>query len=89
MNKQEHGIYFGPILGIWPLIFMVATLILYYHVNLCGTFHFVCSMCKTLYYIFMSHVMYGVMVSYGLCWPVMRRNVYTLPYLLFSHCFHG
>jgi hypothetical protein len=39
MNKQDHGVYFGPILCIWPPCFMVAYLILYYHVNLCGTFH--------------------------------------------------
>jgi hypothetical protein len=89
MNKQDHGVYFGTILCTWPPFLMVALLILYYHVNLCGTFHYVCSMCKTFYYINLSHVMYDVMVHDGFGWPIMGRHVYKLPYLLFSNCFYG
>jgi hypothetical protein len=89
MNKQDHGVYFVTILCIWPPFFMVAFLILYCHVNQCGTFYYVCSMCKNLYYISLSHVMYDVMVHDGFDWPIMGRHVYTWPYLLFSNCFHG
>jgi hypothetical protein len=88
MNKQTYGVYFGTIVCIWPP-FMVAFFILFCHETLCGIFYYVCPVCKTLYYINMSHVMYVVMVHDGFEWLIWGRHVYTWPYLLFSNCFHG